>query len=531
MSCPLNVLDVVQAFVRCSPRPRKDEALPVLLSCPVASIAFFDASIGLVLLLSHSKYFGRDYVIMALPPSMPCEEEESPSSECSPEEGGIGYARHFIQRWSRANRIPFVWMLDDNVQACHELNVETAEGKYEPCSFTHVMNSLERLMLAGDSEAIVVPTAPNSRGTPRSIRQYADGKRVPNACPPESDAVRRGGKPETPPRTGRTISTVGDLCGRPGHYGVIGIARHRHGVGNNNEENGRKPFGVTHSVYSFCLLNVDSTVSKRAFYPMKRFWEDVEFNHIVDERRLVVCMFRKFSHSKKNLQPLQNRRPLPSGPEFQHKHIALAELRKWHQRGSDNDIDLKHSGGLLRHLSEHVLRLLPVEVVLRPTGDDNDKIATGGRSFEIEPVVRMAAGPIPGVTIVPGSGSVLVELRGGIRNESFGVLKGLVKAKVSEGCGTGPAPMHDSIFSRWYHTPNRCAACVLSSGLNLASLSPFQMSVREGTKVVIVTRLPTKRGTGKHIGTWLQEQKEKGWSVEVTTGPGRGSTRGTADAT
>lgn len=380
-------------------------------------------------------YFGRHYVVMALPASMPCEE--SPSSQCSPEQGGIGYARHFIQQWSKANGIPFVWMLDDNVQLCHELNVGTEKGNYEPCSFTHVMNSLERLMLANDSETIIVPTAPDGQGTPQSIRDYVKG--IPGvACSPEADVQIRGSQK---PHTGVQIATVGDLCGRPGHYGVIGIARHRHGV-SNSEDAAREPFGVTHSVYSFCLLNVNSTVSRGALYPMKRFWEDIEFNHIVDEKGLVVCMFRKFSHSKKNLQPLQTRRPRASVPAFQHKTIALVELRKWCERGSDNDIDLKYSDGLLEYLSEHVLRLVPVEAVLLPTGDGN-LIVSDGSSFEIDPGARMKVIPIIDVVLVPGSGSVLIQLLEGVQNESFGILKSLITHEVSARYGGGKVDIHN----------------------------------------------------------------------------------------
>ncbi len=379
--------------------------------------------------LSNRKHFGGHYVVMALPPSMPCKD--SPSSECSPEEGGIGYARHFIQRWAKANGIPFVWMLDDNVEACHELNVETAEGEYEPCSFTHVMNSLERLMLAGESETIVVPTAPNAQGTPTTIQEYVSDKEGLDVCPPEPHIIRpTGHKPQPPCTKGRTIATVGDLSGRPGQYGVIGIRRN---VGN-NERVERKPFGVTHSVYSFCLLNVDSTAREQAFYPMKRFWEDIEFNHVVDEKGLVVCMFRKFSHSKKNLQPIQTRRP-PAGPVFQHKDIALDELGKWHERGSYSDIQLKHSDGLLKHLSGHVLSEINVEAVICPTGVSKDIITIDGRPFEIEPTVQLELDPIIDVTVVPGSGSILIKLMGGIRNESFGVLKSLIAAKVSAPSG------------------------------------------------------------------------------------------------
>ncbi|CAN0092916.1 unnamed protein product, partial [Ectocarpus fasciculatus] len=382
-------------------------------------------------------HFGGHYVIMQLPTFMP--SDELPGSKCSPEEGGIGYTRHFIQRWSHANKIPFVWMLDDNVQLCHELDVGKEEAKYQPCSFTQVMSSLERLMLAENKKDIRVSTASDKEGTTRNVLEYVKVNGVREAaCPPETDLLR-GDTSQQPPATDREITTVGDLCGRPGHYGVLGISRHGYGCENNKEV--EKPFGVTHSVYSFCLLNVASTVSKGAWYPMKRFWEDIEFNHIVDEKGLVVCMFRKFSHSKKNLQPIRPtrplqsrppptrppaRRPLPdSRPEFWHNEIDLDELQRKYETGSNCLTD-----DLLKYLSEHVLQPIPIEEIFYPTGGGG-VVTIDGRPFEIEP-----AAPMPGtrkLALEPrhdSHGSIIIMLLGGIRNESFGVLKHIIRDKV-----------------------------------------------------------------------------------------------------
>ncbi|CAM9617174.1 unnamed protein product [Ectocarpus sp. 12 AP-2014] len=382
-------------------------------------------------------HFGNHYVIMELPMSMP--SDESPSSRYSPEEGGIGYTRHFIQRWSQANGIPFVWMLDDNVQLCHELDVGKEEAKYQPCSFTQVMNSLERLMLAEEKKGIRVSTASDKEGTTRDVLEYVKINGVRDeACPRESDLLR-GDIPKQSHTVDQKITTVGDLCGRPGHYGVLGIARHGYGCTNNKEV--KEPFGVTHSVYSFCLLNVASTVSKGAWYPMKRFWEDIEFNHIIDEKGLVVCKFRKFSHSKKNLQPIQPRQPRPpptsppahrpllvSCPEFQHDDIDLDELQRKYEKGSTCVTDLNHLDGLLKYLSEHVLQSIPIEEVCYPTGD-RGVVTIDDRSFEIEPAALVPGNPQ--LALEPGhdSRSIVIMLLGGIRNESFGVLKLIIRDK------------------------------------------------------------------------------------------------------
>lgn len=373
-------------------------------------------------------------MIMALPEKMPCKGlPKSMEGRCSPKDGGTGYARHFIQQWSKAYGIPFVWMLDDNVQLCHELILDGGVGEYQPCSFTHVMNSLERLMLGEKKQEIVVKTESDTQGTTKRISDYVDNAGAPDkACPPESETLRqktRDGKNSNPPEGGRNIKTVGDVCGRPGHYGIIGIERH--GFGCRNSESRTEPFGVTHSVYSFCLLNVNSTVAKQAWYPIKMYWQDIEFNHVVDEKGLVVCKYRKFSHSKKNLQPIETRQPARvSRLTFQRVDIDLAALRRKYERGPHCVTNLDHLKALLTYLSEHVLKEIPVEKALYPREDRKVQV-TDDTAFEFEPAAPMTGSPrIDAVPIDSSSGSILIVLLEGIQNESFGVLKHVVTDKV-----------------------------------------------------------------------------------------------------
>ena len=51
-----------------------------------------------------------------------------------------------------------------------------------------------------------------------------------------------------------------------------------------------------HSTYSFVLINVKLTVRLGIFYPAKKFWQDIEFNHMLEEEGLVVMKCRTFMH-------------------------------------------------------------------------------------------------------------------------------------------------------------------------------------------------------------------------------------------
>src|SRR5690606_1478755 len=85
-----------------------------------------------------------------------------------------------------------------------------------------------------------------------------------------------------------------DIVGPTTGYGIIGI----HRGGQNTHGKFSHPVKVSHSVYSFFLLNVKDTVSKGLFFPARPIWEDIEFNNLLDEHGLVVCKMQLYTHFK-----------------------------------------------------------------------------------------------------------------------------------------------------------------------------------------------------------------------------------------
>jgi hypothetical protein len=127
-----------------------------------------------------------------------------------------------------------------------------------------------------------------------------------------------------------------------------------------------QPFKVTHSVYSFYLLNVESTVDNGVFYPPKTFHEDIHFNQMCEESDLAVLKFRHLFHHKKNLQNQNASHETGSG--VARAPAADAPTNKKQQNNAEgaagdapsNAVGLEQSGGestsaaaqVLPHFSE-----------------------------------------------------------------------------------------------------------------------------------------------------------------------------------
>jgi len=99
------------------------------------------------------------------------------------------------------------------------------------------------------------------------------------------------------------IQTFEEYTGSKGAYGVIGMQR--------DTIQQQRGFKVTHSVYSFFLLNVAAAAHAGVFYPAKAIWEDIEFLHLLDEANLAVCKVSKYVHGKAHTR---GREPSPPPP-------------------------------------------------------------------------------------------------------------------------------------------------------------------------------------------------------------------------
>eukprot|EP00966_Prymnesium_polylepis_P134596 3111093-Prymnesium_polylepis.2 len=67
------------------------------------------------------------------------------------------------------------------------------------------------------------------------------------------------------------MSDLASFSGLPESYAVMGIHRD---VSFGCSEKLKSAFAMTHSIYSFFLLNIKVTVEAHVLYPAKSFWEE-----------------------------------------------------------------------------------------------------------------------------------------------------------------------------------------------------------------------------------------------------------------
>ena len=106
--------------------------------------------------------WGKMLVIFQLPDQLPMEGE---NEDVGPSEGGIGYARRFIQKMAFALKLEYVFVIDGNVAlmseahlspgepaTCNDAAVRNKKGvmRMQPCSFWKPLNYLQRIVRAKD---------------------------------------------------------------------------------------------------------------------------------------------------------------------------------------------------------------------------------------------------------------------------------------------------------------------------------------------------------------------------------------------
>ncbi|GBG34091.1 GREB1-like protein [Hondaea fermentalgiana] len=253
--------------------PRDDRGKPTIVCIVVRSGKQFD---------DYVAAYGSAHIILSLPASMASKTLEG--SRVFAERGGIGYARLFVQLAAHQLGLPWVWILDDNVDVCYERKLadkvpaNALSAHPDACTFSTVMIGVESIVHNEDEE----------------LAEAHNQKRL-EKWKPDGPVLRKRPAPELSNENARTKE---ELTAGADQYGLIGIRRDPRARQTESEH----PFMVTYSVYSFIYLNVTSTVNAEVFFPVKTFWEDVEFNHLVDEAGLVCLKVNRFFHHKKNLK-------------------------------------------------------------------------------------------------------------------------------------------------------------------------------------------------------------------------------------
>ena len=218
---------------------------------------------------AYKATWGRVLAIFQLP-------EELPNCELGPEEGGVGYARLFIQKVASALNLEYVFVMDDNVammseaeftDCTHTSNAKVLRDgkgmmKMKPCSFFKPLGHLQKIVEGREIR-------PNFELPTHPLSDHFVAQKFPLYSHTGPAKLFADKKHES--------------------YGVLGLLR--------SVPNVKGSFAKT-QVYAVILLNVQSTVEKKVFYRPWPVWEDLRFNDDCDKAGLWVVKCNRYHFLK-----------------------------------------------------------------------------------------------------------------------------------------------------------------------------------------------------------------------------------------
>ena len=296
---------------------------------------------------AYSSTWGKVLAIFQLP-------DELPSCEIGPNEGGVGYARLFIQKIAFALNLEYVFVIDDNVAVMSEavfrsgdqptsddvLRDEDGAMKMDRCSFSKPLSHLLKIAEGKD-----IPTSWENQFEPYPFKNQHEAQQFPQY----------------------SYTGPAKLFGDKQHesYGVLGLLR--------SVPTTVRPFAKT-QVYAAVLLNVKSTVEKNVFYRPWPCWEDLRFNDDCDKAGLWVVKCNRYRFLKVQYNDWINNLALPC--IFQWNEESTLEERPL---ASELPEDLEES-----IILEHLRNLIKIEgpekcykgqIGYDQPGDGRDKLA------------------------------------------------------------------------------------------------------------------------------------------------------------
>ena len=235
---------------------------------------------------AYRSTWGKIVAIFQLP-------DKLPNCELGPNEGGVGYARLFIQKTAFALKLEYVFVIDDNVaimskavfssekQAGSSANVSRDDKgviKMERCSFFKPLSHLQKI-----AEGKEIPPDCGKQLEPHPLKEQLEAQQFPLY----------------------SYTGPAKLFGDKQHesYGVLGLLR--------SVPRAARPFNKA-QVYAVMLLNVRSTVEKKVFYRPWPCWEDLRFNDDCDKAGLWVVKCNRYHFLKVQYNDWINNLALPN---------------------------------------------------------------------------------------------------------------------------------------------------------------------------------------------------------------------------
>jgi hypothetical protein len=235
----------------------------------------------------YQRHFGNRFVIISLPEKIYYGYNEP----VTPATGGCGYSRLFIQLFAELIDLKSVWMVDDNVKSCYEISmgpeevIDSHHLKYQKTPFSTVMVKTEKILMYSNTEN---PTAKidNIPSDCRPIRSLETELPIRHSSHTTSESLISPIPNE--------IREMHQFTGPNSSYAIIGNCR----TLSQQQKKIHHPIKVTYSVYSFFLVNIAAIKKHKVYYPPRPIWEDIEMNHALEEKGLIVCKLQKFAHWK-----------------------------------------------------------------------------------------------------------------------------------------------------------------------------------------------------------------------------------------
>ncbi|CAH1787208.1 unnamed protein product [Owenia fusiformis] len=205
-------------------------------------------------------YWKNTHVILKLPETLSDVEEDV-------YEGGVGFARRFIQMFSEEFHLDTIFMVDDNVSFFKTAKliegtsqVERKDGhlEMEVTPLFHILKHYEQL----GSKTKSLP------------------------CPPHNFT----------PHQSSPDGSIQSYTGEMSSFGIVGMMKYQKG-----SLNVKNPFHTTH-VFSVVFVNIKALHERNIKYKAWQVFEDLNINNDVDNAGLHVVKFNRFLMLKRNLK-------------------------------------------------------------------------------------------------------------------------------------------------------------------------------------------------------------------------------------
>ena len=221
---------------------------------------------------AYRSTWGKVLAIFQLPDALP-------DCKVGPSEGGIGYARRFIQKIASSLELEYVFVIDDNLAVMSEAVFSSSEH-----SQTMSSENIER-----DENGVIRMQRCSFLRPLMYLQEIVEGKNIPPDGEYESHPLKEQFEAQQLPLYSYTGPAK--LFGDKKHesYGVLGLLRSVPKV--------VRPFAKT-QVFAAVLLNVKSSVEKEVFYRPWPCWEDLRFNDDCDKAGLWVVKCNRFHFHK-----------------------------------------------------------------------------------------------------------------------------------------------------------------------------------------------------------------------------------------